>query len=78
MKELKKIEKVKDKSQCIGEFLEWLFENRYFIACYAPDGTELITVHKSTDKWLADYFQIDLNKVEKEKRAILDCLRRRV
>lgn len=74
MSELEKIGKVKDKSHCIGEFLEWLQEKRYFIACYSPDGTELIPTHKSIEKWLADYFQIDLTKVEKEKREILKSL----
>ena len=39
---------------------------------------ELVVVHlPSTEQLLANFFQIDLNKVEDERRALLDYLRQK-
>jgi len=79
---------VKDKSQAIGEFIDWLGENGMAIVRYATrddmyddegERTETnegdyLPVHISTEKMLAQYFGIDLNASEKEKRAILESL----
>jgi hypothetical protein len=61
--ECDKLLKVKDKSQTIGAFLEWAQE------------ADLIQLDRSINDVLAEYFEIDLDKVDKEKRAILDGLR---
>jgi hypothetical protein len=82
--ELDKMKAVQDKSQAIGEFLEHLGEKGLVICCYASRQDEektgyeegdLIPLHNSIEKNLADYFGIDLNKVEQERRALLDELR---
>lgn len=89
-----KLDKVKDQSQTIGEFLEWLGTKNRELATYREskeppyidiDG-ELKSNEKyipegwyplnySIEKLLAEYFEIDLNKLEKEKRQMLDEIR---
>lgn len=97
--ELKKLEGVRDKSQEIGEFLEWLFDTK---SCcigkylsddeyesedniYWVDGLygkeqfkrheigkeELMPIHIDIEKLLAEFFEIDLVKVEEERSEIL-------
>ena len=101
--ELEKLEGVKDRSQEIGEFLEWLFDTKnYHIAKYLTDeeyesednvywvgelygkeqfkrheiGKEqLMPIHIDIEKLLAEYFEIDLVKVEEERNKILRDVR---
>jgi len=74
--ELDKMMAIKDKSQVLGEFLDWLdSETEYCIATRCRDMDCLVRAHVSIEQLLADFFGIDLNKVEEEKRAILDGLR---
>jgi hypothetical protein len=70
---------VTDKSQSIGEFLEWLLgEKGMHLARYDEDhfdGEFLMPVNIGIQELLAEYFEIDLNKVEQERRALLENLR---
>ncbi len=79
--EHEKLEAVAEKSQLIGEFLEWL-EGHYTLAeSRQPKGRlnqELWPARVSTEELLAKYFEIDTKKLEEEKRAILEAHRRRV
>jgi hypothetical protein len=65
--EINRMLEVKERSQTIGEFLDWMksqgwtFHNR---------GR-----HLDIEKLLAEYFNIDLQQVEKEKMMILDDIR---
>lgn len=96
---LDKLSEVKDKSQAIGEFLEWIFGSKsYHLARYLTDKEyesedniywvdglyeneqfkryeikkeELIPVQMNIEKLLAEYFEIDLQKVEEERREII-------
>lgn len=64
----------KAESQAIGNFIEWLGERGYVIAQYGderPHRDTLMPVHKNTETMLAEYFEIDLDKAEKERRKIL-------
>ena len=89
--ELDKMLAIKDKSQAIGAFIEWLGHNGMVIARYASkedewadegeekvatgiDRGDLLPILNSVEM-LAKYFQIDLDKVDKEKLAILESLR---
>ena len=82
-----KLREVSDDSQKIGEFLEWMNGKGYWIGKYGrytdpeteeEEGEEeLIPIKKSTEELLADYFEIDLNQVEKERRAILEEIRKK-
>jgi hypothetical protein len=74
-----KLSAVKDKSQTIGEFLEWLDYEKNYSVCSLTEGRngggEYSPIFTSTEKLLAEFFNIDLNKLEKEKRKMLDELR---
>lgn len=50
-------------SQKIGEFLEW------------AESEGLVELHGGIEKMLAKFYGIDLNEVERERRAILVGLR---
>jgi hypothetical protein len=66
-----------EKSQVIGEFLDWLEE-------WHPTEAEKVLARmkgrreyfSSKEKLLAEYFGIDLNKVEVERRALLESIRK--
>ncbi len=74
--EHKKLESVQAKSQEIGAFLEWLQHERGFVIATWLDE-ELAPSHESIEKLLAAYFDVDLNRIEREKRRMLDSLRAR-
>jgi hypothetical protein len=84
--ECEKMSKVAEKSQGIGDFLEWLREDKKIILgsvqefVYVWDGKERIKEEFSpfrydTEKLLAEFFGIDLKKVEQEKREMLNEIR---
>ena len=66
-----KLHAVVEKSQEIGEFLEWL-QTHYVIATYTQYDVELRPIRTSIQDLLAEYFGIDLTKLEGEKRVILN------
>jgi len=74
--ECDKLMMVQDKSHAIGEFLEWLqAEKGVQLAYYSEDKEtrdELFPLHQSTEELLAEFFDIDLKKVEEERRAMLE------
>lgn len=73
--EIEKMRAVMPESQAIGAFLEWLEEGGMHICRVAPPQQgareQWVPVSKSITTLLAEHFEIDLTKVEKEKRAIL-------
>jgi hypothetical protein len=78
--ECEKLAKVSEQSQKIGEFIDWLGWNKgYHISFYPKDEEthaypRLAPIIENTEQLLADYFEIDLKKVEEERRAILKGL----
>lgn len=76
--EHEKMKAVKAESQAIGEFLEWL-RSRNVILCEYVEGRNFPQHHelenKSEEKIIAEYFGIDLKKIDAEKQAMLDSLR---
>lgn len=77
--ELDKMSAVKHDSQIIGAFLDHISHQGIHLAKYQEgetkyDDEQLMPITQSIEQVLADYFDIDLNKVEKERRAILDHL----
>lgn len=76
--ELTKMGKVQEQSQIIGEFIE---ESGWVLAEWSNIETEyggyekLMPVSLSIEQILARYFNIDLQAVERERRAILDSIR---
>jgi hypothetical protein len=70
--ELDRLRVVQDESHIIGAFLEWLGEKGMHVTTDSGDDV----YNCSIEKTLADYFGIDLIKVENEKRAVLDWQRK--
>ena len=101
--ELEKLNGVRERSQTIGEFLEWLFGSKnYHLAKYLTDEEyeseynvywvdglyekeqfkrheigkeELMPIHIDIEKLLAEFFEIDLIKVEKERSDLIEQIR---
>lgn len=79
--EHEKLHAISDKSQIIGEFLEWL-GNAYVggtsivLARYHPSYDEVLQpCPYNTEELLASFFEINLDKIEEEKQEMLDELR---
>lgn len=67
-----KLAAVKDHSQAIGEFIEFC---GYTLCEYDEGEPQWRPVQRSIERLLADYFDIDLDVIEAEKRAMLEALR---
>lgn len=84
--ELDKLGKVAPTSQKIGEFVDWLRAEKGILLANWPTGAErnmygekmdyLAPVNIPIERLLAEFFGIDLNKVEEERRGVLDYLRK--
>lgn len=69
-------EKMKECSsprQAVGDFIEWLSERGYWI-CEKRHG-EWFPTYRSRDQLLAAHFELDIDKIDAEKRAMLDEIR---
>ena len=79
--ECEKLHAVSAESQKLGEFLAWLQDEQGYTLCkfyeqnaygedegYFPD-------RKSIQSLLAEYFEIDMDKVDEERRQMLKELR---
>lgn len=75
-----KLKAIQPLSQSIGEFLEWLSSEGMSICRYeeSSEYRGYFPVRSSRDQLLAEHFEIDLNKLEAEKRQLLDEQRQSV
>lgn len=79
--EHEKLQNVKEESQFVGSFLDWAQSQGYFLAMRMDneddDGPAEMTVKvpKRIEELLAEYHDIDLKKLEEEKRHMLDQIR---
>lgn len=73
--ECEKLSRVSEEFNKIGDFLSWLSQKDVVLAEWEIDWL-IPSSYRLSDsgitKMLADYFGIDLNKVEKERRALLE------
>jgi len=69
--ECEKLAAVHEKSQAIGAFLEWL-ETKDISLMTRDHNDDCCSPRMSIEEMLAEFFEIDLNKVEEERRAILE------
>lgn len=76
MSELDKMLAVKDRSQAAGEFLEWL-QSTGRVVCRWVDEVDVgfFPTHEGIEVLLAEWLDIDLDKVKAEKRALLAEIR---
>lgn len=65
-----KLALIVDKSQVIGEFLDWVEEKHNAILCQGG-RYDYIPLYATKEKLLAEFFEIDMDKVEAEKREML-------
>lgn len=74
--EHEKLKLVKDKSEICGHFLDWLKGERNPQIVLSEDtGNCDVPCFKRTEQLLAEYFEIDLDKLEKEKCQMIEGLR---
>ena len=77
--EHEKLKALDGQNQIIGQFIEWLNDNRYVICEWQnlgdEDGRGYYPMNRSNNSWIAQYFQIDPAKIEAEKRAMLAAIR---
>jgi hypothetical protein len=66
-------------SDTLGEFYDWLTDEKgWVLAEWTQDGMSndyLQPVYFRPNQLFADFFGIDLDKIESERRAILESLR---
>ena len=91
--ELDKMSEVRERSQTVGAFVDWLRDEKNVTLCeshqhseFCENSDEDIECELEADEYvpfsfrieelLAEYFDIDLVKVETERRKILESLRK--
>jgi len=69
---------IKDDSQKIGAFLDWLEaqEEAIRLCRWNDQRAEYERIYEGVETILSRYFEIDLNKIETERRAMLEEQRR--
>lgn len=74
--ECDRLAEVSEHSQTIGDFLEWLPQQGIQL-CSIPEEYDhtFVPIGRSIESLLAEFFEIDMAKVEKERRAVLDAFR---
>lgn len=75
--ELDKLHEVKEDSQTIGEFLDWLTTERLtpIELCVQNRASRLRPCNIDITGLLSEYFEIDKNKAEEERLALLKAIR---
>jgi ribonuclease HI len=73
--ELDKVKNIQEKSQAIGEFLEWMGCNGIHLAKYHENSDYLREHRVSKESLIAEFFHIDLKKVEEERQQLLESCR---
>ncbi len=81
--EHEKMKAVSDESQVIGAFLDWIQNEREptlqlcsMRTIFHGADVRFTPTQKSIEQILADYFNINLEKIELEKRAMLEEMRK--
>lgn len=76
--EHEKLAAIRDKSQAIGEFLEWAEEQGWHLAEWDTSRQfqeRMMPISRNTVGVLALYFDINQDALEQEKRTMLDEMR---
>ncbi len=67
-----KLQAIHEKSQACYDFLQFLSDSGIHLGRYDNISGVLITTVPPIRELLADFFEIDMDKVEAEKRAMID------
>lgn len=74
-----KMEKIPQQNRdLLGDFLSYLQERGIELAVWRPNGfgdASLHPVFKRTEEWMAEFFKIDLKKIDEEKSRMLEEIR---
>lgn len=75
--EHEKMRVVKDRADAISGFLEWAQGGGYRLCLWSDmsRGGNWSPIRQSIEGLVADYLEIDLKRVEAEKRAMLEKIR---
>lgn len=78
--ELDRMRGVRDEAATISEFLDWLGSENLSICSLVknranPSDSYYAPISTSNEKLLAAFFEIDLDKIEKERRLLLEQIR---
>lgn len=84
--EHEKMKAIKDKSQAVGEFLEWLDQEKGYEIAHYPmlenskgkkyQSERLLSIMTPSNKLLAEFFEINLDEIKKEKQQMIDEMRK--
>jgi hypothetical protein len=72
-----KLSAIADKSQTLGEFIEWLPSRGIHLGVPTESGRYLHFHTPNIQALLAAFFEIDQDRLETEKRQMLNQLRKR-
>jgi len=73
--EHEKIAALNGENEVVGDFIEWLRSQGYSV-CKFVDGRRIPNiVNKSTEEWIAEYFELDREKFSEEKEAMFKEMR---
>lgn len=76
---LEKMTKVSDTSNVAGDFLRWLQDTKHIILAQRSPSTNRLNPVPATDlqinRWLAEYFGIDYDEMERERLRLLNWVR---
>jgi hypothetical protein len=72
--EHEKLQALGGKNQTVGDFIEWLGQCGIVLAEFDKHD-DLRSAHKSRDHLIAEFFELNLSKLEAEKRQMLDDIR---
>jgi hypothetical protein len=79
--ECEKLRAIAPVSQKVGEFIEWLQTDKSIVFCKAVDDSDYdsdetyVPFSINIQSVLAEFFGIDMDKVERERSALLESLR---
>lgn len=67
------------KAGVIQEFIDWLREDKKYVLAEwqdweGYDDQQFVPIYVDPEQLMADFFKIDRDKIETERRAILDAL----
>lgn len=74
--ECEKLNKVSSESQVIGRFLEWLEGEKELVIGKFNSIDDLLPTALPIESLIADFFNIDMKKVEEEQRQMLRDIKR--
>lgn len=73
--EHERLKEVRPRSQSIGEFVEWLSDEKCATIAVRIEGGDMVPIRTTLQNLLAEFFEIDQDKLELEKQDMIAELR---